>query len=275
MPFDDTRFAPMRDSSTLADDPDALREHFVSDGYLLLRGLLDRDTVLRLRELYFSLLPEGFLRPGTAAVDGIFSGSLPGGLPEYGVQGHPAYDFVRRAEFRALGDDPALRRVTGALLGGPTEPLTRQIVRHFHRGERRASRAHTDYDYMSQGSDRVITSWIPLGDCALATGGLLYLDDAQPLSEDSRHRLRLVNDREHDTRPLSHDLEWTSRLTERRWLWADYRAGDVAFHSPYIVHASLDTTTDAMRLSADLRFQRRGETVDPRWTVPWAADDGA
>ncbi len=64
-------------------------------------------------------------------------------------------------------------------------------------------------------------------------------------------------------------------MTERRWLWTDFRAGDLTVHSPHIVHASLDTTTEAMRLSADLRFQRTGETVDPRWTKAWAADDGA
>jgi hypothetical protein len=40
------------------------------------------------------------------------------------------------------------------------------------------------------------------------------------------------------------------------------------------VHASLDTTTDAMRLSADLRFLRRGQPADARWLVAWAGDDG-
>ena len=60
----------------------------------------------------------------------------------------------------------------------------------------------------------------------------------------------------------------------RRWLWADYQAGDVTIHSPHIVHASLDTTTDVMRLSADLRFLRRGEPADDRWLQAWAGDDG-
>jgi hypothetical protein len=41
------------------------------------------------------------------------------------------------------------------------------------------------------------------------------------------------------------------------------------------VHASLDTVSDVMRLSTDIRFQRTQAPVDPRWTVDWAADDGA
>jgi hypothetical protein len=65
-----------------------------------------------------------------------------------------------------------------------------------------------------------------------------------------------------------------SEELDRRWLWTDYRAGDVAIHSPHVVHASLDTTTETMRMSADVRFLRRGEPADPRWQQPWAGDDG-
>ncbi len=52
---------------------------------------------------------------------------------------------------------------------------------------------------------------------------------------------------------------WPGELQDAAGQWADYQAGDVTIHSPHVVHASLDTTTDRMRLSADLRFLRRGE----------------
>ena len=273
--FNDRLFAPMRDSSALLGDGAALRARFREDGYLLLRGVLERDRVLSLRENYFARLPEGFLKPGSAPAEGLFSGLAPEGMRAYGTSGHPAYAFARSAQLHALSEDRALYGVAETLLEGPAQPLVRQIVRHFHAGSGKASRAHTDYDYMSQGSDNLVTFWIPLGDCPLESGALVYLDRPEPLSEDHLALLRLVNDRENDARPLSHDLEWTARMTERRWLWTDFRAGDLTVHSPHIVHASLDTTTEAMRLSADLRFQRTGETVDPRWTKAWAADDGA
>jgi Phytanoyl-CoA dioxygenase (PhyH) len=275
VPFDEGHFAPMRDSTGLLADADALRERFRRDGYLLIRGLLDRARILWLREQYFSRMPAGFLRPGTAAVHGIFSGRVPTGTRAHGVAGHPAYDFVRSGEFQQLGDDPALRSLAGTLLGGPVRPLPRQIVRHFYLGSLRASRAHTDFEYMKGGSDRLVTTWIPLGDCPLAMGGLIYLDAAGPLPADQQARLRTVHDREQDPRPLSHDLGWTARVTGRRWLWTDYSAGDITVHAPHIVHASLDVTTDAMRLSADLRFQLPGAAVDPGWTRQWAGDDGA
>jgi hypothetical protein len=86
--------------------------------------------------------------------------------------------------------------------------------------------------------------------------------------------LRAITDRPGDTRPITHDLALVSETLDRRWLWADFAAGDVTVHSPHLVHASLDTVTDEMRLSADVRFLREGETADPRWLHAWAGDDG-
>lgn len=59
------------------DDPlDELRQRYENDGYLLLKGLLPRDDVLKAREAYFALLaPSGVLLPGTRPVEGIFDGT--------------------------------------------------------------------------------------------------------------------------------------------------------------------------------------------------------
>jgi ectoine hydroxylase-related dioxygenase (phytanoyl-CoA dioxygenase family) len=275
IPFDDAHFTPMRDSSGLLDDPAALRDRLKADGYLLLRGVLDRDEVLDVRRAYFGALGDGYLVPGSDPMDGLFSGAVPEDLSPYGVPGHPAHAFVRSERFAAFCSAPPLTALASALLGGPADLLPRQIMRHFWSGTRRASRAHTDYDYMALGTDQVVTTWIPVGDCPLETGGLIYLDRSWELGQDELSRLRTVTDRADDRRPISHDLAWTVRETGRRWLWADYHTGDLTVHSPHIVHASLDTMTTAMRLSVDLRFQRRGDLVDRRWSSPWSADDGA
>ena len=275
VPFDDVHFAPMRDGTTLIDDPSALRERLREDGYLLLRGVLDREDVLAVRDAYFRTIPADFLAPGTTAAEGIFSGHVPDRLPPHGVAGHPAHAFVRSTRFAQFCASPRLGGLAQALLDGPADLLPRRILRHYWRTARLASRAHTDYDYMRRGSDRFITLWIPIGDCPVETGGLVYLEGGGRLDAHQLRRLRTVTDRTDDPRPISHDLAWTARETGRRWLWTDFRAGDVAVHSPHIAHASLDTCSDAMRLSADVRFHRRGERVDDRWTQAWSSDDGA
>ena len=274
VPFDDRYFAPLRDSSSIHLQADELRARYCEDGYLYVRGALDRATVMEIRRAYFSTFPAGYLRDGTTPAEGVFSGRRPETLPPHGVEGHPAHSFVRSPLFSSFAADHRLAHLATSVLGGPVEQLPRTIVRHFDRSTPMASRAHVDHSYLDRGSDQLVTIWIPLGDCPRPTGGLVYLDGSHRLPPSSLDQLRAVTDRPDDPRAISHDLGWVAGELGRRWLWADYQAGDVTIHSPHILHASLDTTTDRMRLSADLRFLRRGEPADTRWLQAWAGDDG-
>lgn len=272
VPFDERLFTPMRES--VGARPEQLRERFETDGYLLLRGALDRDKVLGVRRAYFEKFDPAMFAAGTLPQDGVFSGREPDGLPEYGTEGHPAHAFVRGPEFDAFTHDRGLHAVAETLLGAPAELVPRRILRHFHRGANKASRAHVDYDYMDQGSDELVTAWIPLGDCPIECGGLIYLEGSHRIDRGALDELRPYTDRPDDHRPVSNDLGRTARALGGRWLWTDYRAGDVVLHSPHTVHASLDDVSDVMRLSADVRFRRAGAVPDERWDGHWSADDG-
>lgn len=274
IPFDDEHFAPMRDSTALLADPPALRARFAEDGYVLLRGVLDRDEVLELRADYFARFGPALLAPGTTPRDGVFSGTLPDGLAAYGTAGHPAYDVVRGAAFDRLTRTPALQTVAEHLLDSPAQLLHRRILRHFHSGATTASRAHVDFDYLDRGSDRIVTAWMALGDYPIAAGGITYLEGSHRIPHDALDPLREHTDRPTDRRPVSNDLELTARVLGGRWMWTEFGAGDVALHSPHLVHASLDNRSDVMRLSGDVRFVRSGEQVDERWRADWSADDG-
>lgn len=274
VPFDAEHFAPLVDSTARRGDPAALREHFRRHGYLYLRGVIDPDRLRRLRAGYFGAFDPSYLDGHHPVEAGVFSGRRPRSLPAHGTVGHPAHGLVRSEAFADLARDPALAELAAGILDAPCRMLPRQIVRHFDRSVPRASRAHRDHRYLDQGSDRLLTMWIPLTDIPLATGGLIYLEDSDGVDPSELDRLRSVSDRLEDERPISHNLAWVAEELGRRWRWADYRAGDIAVHSPRVVHASLDTTTDAMRLSADLRFLADGEPPDPRWLRPWAGDDG-
>src|SRR5262245_44686842 len=190
VPFTDAYFAPMSDSSPLCGDAAALRARYAEDGYLLLRGVLPGDRVLSLRAAYLALF---------RADDG--TGALP-----HGVAGHPAHAFVRGEQFASFVAASELAAPAQALLGGPVTLLPRQILRHFRRGTAIASRAHRDLEYLDRGDADVVTTWIPVGDCPLATGGLIYLDSSHRLAAGDLAPLRSVTDRPHDSRPISHDL---------------------------------------------------------------------
>ena len=274
IPFDDTYFAPLPDSAALLDDPAALRVRLAEEGVLYLRGLLDPDAVRRLRAAYFALFPPGYLKPGTSAYEGVLGdASVP--LPPYGVTGHPAHTFVRTTEFERFVDQPALRTLAEKVLDAPVTRLARVILRHFDNLSGKSSRAHVDHTYMDRGTERVVTMWLPVGDSRLEHGGLVYLQGSHRLTPAELEPLRSVTDRPGDTRPLSHDLGWVADQLHRRWLWADYAAGDLALHGPRVVHAGLDNTVETMRVSVDVRFAASVERPDDRWLRPWSADDGA
>lgn len=265
---------PARATDPALADPATLRRRYEEDGFLWLRGVLPAGRVRQLRGRYFSAFPPGYLAPGTAPEDGVFSGRRPEGLPNHGVEGHPAHAFVRSAPFLEFVAAPELRAVAETLLGGPCRQLPRRILRHFDRSAPVASRAHADYSYLDRGTDRVVTLWIPLGDCPLETGGLVYQAGSHRLGADHVAALRRRNDRPGDSRPLSHDLAWVAEQLGSPWSWADYRSGDVAAHGPSTIHASLDTHTEPMRASIDIRYVAEGQPVDPRWLREWAGDDG-
>ncbi|HJQ00668.1 MAG TPA: phytanoyl-CoA dioxygenase family protein [Jatrophihabitans sp.] len=274
IPFDDEHFRPMRDSTALLGDPAALRARFAADGYVLLRSVLDREVVLELRADYFARFDPAMLAAGTTPRDGVFSGTVPPGLPPYGIPGHPAYAIVRSPAFDELTRSRRLHTVAEYLLDGPVELLRRRILRHFHRGTLMASRAHVDFDYMDRGSDHVVTAWIALGDYPIASGGITYLEGSHRVDRVALDGLREHTDRLIDRRPVSNDLALTASALGGRWLWTEFQAGDVALHSPHLVHASLDNQSEAMRLSADVRFVPAGAPTDERWHADWSADDG-
>jgi ectoine hydroxylase-related dioxygenase (phytanoyl-CoA dioxygenase family) len=272
---DSEHFAPMRDSSALLGDPEKLRAQFEHDGYVYLRGVLDREKVMKLRGFYFGMFDPAYFAPGTSPEAGIWSGTIPPGQLSHGVTGHPAHTLVRSPEFEEFAASPELEQVARILLNDDQVfQLPRQIVRHFNKGPL-SSRAHTDFDYMDRGSASIITMWLPIGDCPVQSGGLAYLEGSHTIAKDKLDVLKTKRtDRPNDTRPISHDLDWTAQQLGGRWLYADYQAGDVAIHSPHLVHASLDTQTDMMRMSVDVRFLPRSVTPDPRWLTKWAGDDG-
>ncbi len=218
------------------------------------------------------------LRPISArvATRGAFTGRLPADFPRHGFPSHPAYDFVRSETFAAFADLPVFKALAETFFGAPAARIRRTPLRHFLPGRQVASRPHMDRTYIEGVAADAVTIWVPLGDSPMVSGGLLYLEGSH-LDENLEQNLRCVaapNDRR-DQRPLSHDLKRVADRTGRRWLSADYRAGDVVVHSPTIVHTSTDPgDTDYMRISTDIRFSRAGSPTDPRWTSDWSADDG-
>lgn len=71
--------------------------------------------------------------------------------------------------------------------------------------------------------------------------------------------------------------DYTEKVGQgRKWLIADYEAGDVVFHDPYMVHTATVNQSERgiIRLSTDLRFYQKGDDLDERWMSAWFPGDG-
>jgi ectoine hydroxylase-related dioxygenase (phytanoyl-CoA dioxygenase family) len=149
-------------------------------------------------------------------------------------------------------------------------------------------RENYDLIYLRAGADTFCTSWIPLGDIPVEMGGVIYLEHSDAVGRKLEAEFRVKNAHllpEERISAYNRNMReggWIStnlvEMAERfqsRWLIADYEAGDMVIHSPYMIHAATQNhdPLGRMRLSTDIRFQRVDEQIDPRWANDWDLDD--
>jgi ectoine hydroxylase-related dioxygenase (phytanoyl-CoA dioxygenase family) len=267
------------------DDLATLRARYDSNGYLWLRSLLPRPAVLEFRRHVFAQFAEfGLLAAGSDPAEGRASDR-----PSDAASRSRMMELVRSAAFESFCLMPELWRFIDRLIGGMSTLHKRKILRFTRPGDPTATGAHYDLIYLRAGTDRLVTAWIPIGDVPVRMGGLLYLEGSHRLGRtmeaefarrnaelSPEERISAYNRNMTETGWISKNLPEMAERFATRWLAADYAAGDVVLHSPYMIHAATrnDDPDGIMRLSADIRFQDVRDEADPRWGRHWATDDG-
>ena len=281
--------APNRLGRLVASEPSLPRqelwEQFRAQGYLWLKNFFDRKAVLAFRGRYFNFMREsGLLAAGSDPVEGVYSGQPEG----TGRTRKLMAEFVRDAAFESFCLSPPLWQFYEEFLQGPVYLHKRKIIRHTIPHDPACTGAHYDLTYLRAGTDRVCTSWIPLGDIPVAMGGLVYLEGSDAMgrkleaefAEKNAHlapveRISAYNKNMNETGWLTKNLPQLADRFNTRWLIADYEAGDMMIHSAYMIHAAT-VNTDAnghMRLSTDIRYQRLRDAIDARWQNHWSFED--
>jgi hypothetical protein len=252
---------------------DALWANLRRDGYLYLPQQLDPGVINSFREYYFTMMYDtGIIEQGTNPALGT---GAAGELDRAKIRDVLFNDIVPGRRYEALTSHPDIKGWFEWFLGDDVHLHKRKIIRHIRPGESgigTATQAHYDLVYLREGSERVLSMWIPLGDCPAEQGGLAYLEGS--------HHWALADERDRGERPpaasLTADLPGLADKHDTRWLLANYKAGDVMVHSSYVVHASTDNVDpqNRVRLSTDIRYQRAAEPIDWRWQEHWNEDDG-
>ncbi|MEU1729279.1 phytanoyl-CoA dioxygenase family protein [Nonomuraea sp. NPDC005692] len=179
-------------------DREALWERLRREGYLFLRGALEPDVVNAFRAYYFSVIG-----PAAALTD---SGMVTGGGEDRAAMRRSLFrEIVPGAAYHEFCSQQAIAGWYAWFLGGETFLHRRKIIRHVRPGETgigTATQAHYDLVYLREGTDRVLSSWIPLGDCPLTRGGLTYLERSHHRVLDLERRGELRDQRRlHHRRP--------------------------------------------------------------------------
>lgn len=254
---------PLQDADLSGDLAAQLEER----GYLLLRGVHDADAVATARKEVLGRLAE---------VDEI---ALP-------VEAGLATGRSRRGDlhpdlgsfWKSISEGPALRavingsRITSAmsqLFGAPAVHFSFAWLRVMTAG--RASPLHVDHPYMNRGSDRLVTSWSPMGHVGLEEGPLFILEGSHRWQELRNAFEGLDVDREPD-RPghIKQNAADLAREKGTRLLTTAFAPGDCLVFGMFTAHAAFDNCAKGgrVRVSCDTRFQPATDPMDERFSGP-------
>jgi ectoine hydroxylase-related dioxygenase (phytanoyl-CoA dioxygenase family) len=246
-------------SNSLLDNPELLRQRLQQDGYLYLRGIVDRQAVMALRNDILQIFGEhGWLMADSPREQGM-TDAVPA------IEGEDAffavYDEVQKLEsLHSLAHNPQILTVLQGVIGSSVFPHPLGIARMgFPRNEECTTPPHQDYPN-NQGTTQLYACWIPLGDCPRQLGGLSMLESSPSLG----------------LLPLEFSLGAGARQAvlpeqaqQMRWLTTDYECGDILIFGSLAVHRSLPNLSgDRFRLSVDFRYQEEGQALTPTVLKP-------
>ncbi|GAC1432200.1 MAG: phytanoyl-CoA dioxygenase family protein [Chloroflexota bacterium] len=267
---------------------DDLWEQYQTQGYLWLKGLLDRAEVLDVRGRYFAAFRDAglpMIAPGTDPRDGILGDAS--GAVDPGLYRKLVLEITGWVDYEAFCLAGTIRRFYTMFLEGAPYLHKRKLIRAGKPGDTHQTGAHYDLIYLRGGTDRICTSWIPIGDTPVECGGLIYLEGSDSWGRSKEAQFAAANrhlppqerisayNKNMQTGWLTNDLAAMADDLDTRWLVADYEAGDMVVHSPYMVHASTANVDihKRIRLSTDIRYQRVSDEIDARWANHWSYDD--
>lgn len=264
---------------------EAIRHLYEENGYVWLKGFLPRNDVIEFRGWVFGHLARtGLIASGTDPREGIASAVA----PDNRAVDRCLMSLVRSVAYEGFCAQPRMARFMDEFLAGISYLHKRKIMRHVRPGTTTATPAHYDLVYLRGGTSRVVTTWIPIGDTPVEMGGLTYLEGSHAIGARMEREFNEQND---DLSPeervsaynrnmteggwVSKDLPDMAERFDTRWLVADYEAGDIMLHSPFMIHASTTNQDKSqhLRLSTDIRYQNVNDEIDARWNNHWSLDD--
>ncbi len=257
--FGETIYCP-RAANDILDDTEALQARIAEDGYLLIRGFYDRETVLAARiDILEQLSEQGRLAVDTPLEQGVIGQESASAVLRNDV-------VVKLSNYLRVVNSARILTFFERFLGGPVLTLDHKWPRAVSRGV--STGAHYDIVFMGAGTNELYTVWTPLDDISLEMGPLAFCPGSNRL--DILRSTYGTADAHNDLTDghLSRDPHELIDRLGVRWASTPFRAGDVMIFGMYFLHGSLDNVSDRFRISTDNRYQLASEPVDERHMGP-------
>jgi len=255
----------MRDSTALLGDGAALLQRLNADGYVRLRGVHDRMTVLEARRRVLEYMRDhgDQLAAGTPLMDGVINPHA----RALNLMGNP--DVTHAPAVLAVLEGARIVEVFEALFGEPVLTFGHKWLRQVGQGG--FTGAHVDRVYMGRGSQRLLTCWTPLGDLRKEEGTLAICEASHRQTGFRRVRETYGNadvDRDKLGGWFSRNPVEIAQHFGGRWVTDDFNAGDIVIIGMQLMHGSTTNVTHRWRISCDTRFQPASDPADERWVGP-------
>jgi hypothetical protein len=235
------------DSSALVGDWHALRARIATDGYVFVRGLLDRATIDAVgRAGLGHLQAAGWTAPGPDPVTA---------APRTPIRAIRMRDAFHDRGYTRILADPGFNRIP---FSAPLTDLMAQILgpggfcyplklpRVVYPADlvphQPGNVVHKDYGSVQD----MFTCWVPLGHVPRTLGGLAVKPGSQ---HTTRCRYRQLED------------------LETGWATIDYEPGDVLVFHCLTTHAALPNRHKHMRFSAEYRWQLADQPAPKRLVI--------
>ncbi|RAP76842.1 phytanoyl-CoA dioxygenase [Paenibacillus montanisoli] len=251
----------LRSSNDIWEDTAALRERLREDGYLLIRGFHDRAKVQKARMAFLRNMHERGLLDDAAPVE---EGLLKDGTKWGGLSGGTAEELENEFQpFLDVVNGPAVMGFFDRLLGEPSLTFDYKWLRSVGYGGNTG--AHYDIVYMGRGSQNVYTMWTPFGDIPPDQGTLAMLLGSQHYEKIRKTYGKVDVDRDNAPGWFTEDPIEIVDKYGGQWATTAFEAGDAIIFGMFMMHGSLNNTTNHVRISSDTRYQPASEPTDERW----------
>ena len=244
-----------------------LRNSLNNDGYLLLREVIDKNSITKARNDVFEKL-NNVDELTDPFYEGISSGRSR--RDELHKDRGDFWENVSNTKsLRKITNGNILQGVFSRIFGISSIGFDFIFLRAVSGGK--FTHMHCDAGFFTRKTQKVLTCWLVFTDITIDKGPLFIIEGSHKFSDiKTKYKGFDVDIHKHMKATIDIDPITFAQQRNSKILTAQFRPGDALIFGMYTVHGTFENYADdkKIRLTCDIRFQPDNELKDPRYFGP-------